>query len=177
MISSPNIERNIELNFPLEKVKQDIERTVKNGAYAMHSKNDVLNTYRIGKLTGLESISMNVTLKGPENGNTNIHIVVTEKIRNNGHQITIDQMIDAFLERLSKALTGATDEELKNIPYVEHVWVSGDRLYKLSQKYYGNTKDWWIILNFNKLGSEVSIKQGDIIKIPQNIQETLVYFI
>lgn len=33
------------------------------------------------------------------------HIVVTEKIRNNGHQITIDQMIDAFLERLSKALT------------------------------------------------------------------------
>jgi hypothetical protein len=59
MISSPNIERNIELNFPLEKVKQDIERTVKNGAYAMHSKNDVLNTYRIGKITGLESITMN----------------------------------------------------------------------------------------------------------------------
>ena len=115
MISSTNIERNIELSFPKEKVKQDIERTVKNGAYAMHSKNDVLNTYRIGKLTGLESISMNVTLKGPENGNTNIHIVVTEKIRNNGHQITIDQMIDAFLERLSKALTGATDEELKTV--------------------------------------------------------------
>jgi hypothetical protein len=103
------------LSFPIEKVKQDIERTVKNGAYAMHSKNDVLNTYRIGKLTGLESISMNVTLKGLENGNTNIHIVVTEKIRNNGHQITIDQMIDAFLERLSKALTGATDEELKTV--------------------------------------------------------------
>jgi hypothetical protein len=58
---------------------------------------------------------MNVTLKGLENGNTNIHIVVTEKIRNNGHQITIDQMIDAFLERLSKALTGATDEELKTV--------------------------------------------------------------
>jgi hypothetical protein len=40
---------------------------------------------------------------------------VTERIRNNGHQITIDQMIDAFLERLSKALTGATDEELKTV--------------------------------------------------------------
>ena len=115
MISSTNIERNIELNFPIEKVKIDIERTVKNGAYAMHSKNDVLNTYRIGKLTGLESISMNVTLKGLENGNTNIHIVVTEKIRNNGHQITVDKMIDAFLERLSKAFTGATDEELKTV--------------------------------------------------------------
>jgi hypothetical protein len=115
MISSTNIERNIELSFPIEKVKQDIERTVKNGAYAMHSKNDVLNTYRIGKLTGLESISMNVTLKGLENGNTNIHIVVTEKIRNNGHQITVDKMIDAFLERLSKALVGATDDQLKTV--------------------------------------------------------------
>lgn len=115
MITSTNIERNIELNFPIEKVKQDIERTVKNGAYAMHSKNDVLNTFRIGKLTGLESISMNITLKSLENSNTNIHIVVAEKIRNNGHQITVDKMIDAFLERLSKALTGATDEELKTV--------------------------------------------------------------
>lgn len=115
MISSTNIERNIELSFPIEKVKQDIERTVKNGAYAMHSKNDVLNTFRIGKLTGLESISMNITLKSLENSNTNIHIVVTEKIRNNGHQITVDKMIDAFLERLSKALVGATDDQLKTV--------------------------------------------------------------
>jgi hypothetical protein len=115
MISSTNIERNIELSFPIEKVKQDIERTVKNGAYAMHSKNDVLNTFRIGKLTGLESISMNITLKLLENSNTNIHIVVTEKIRNNGHQITVDKMIDAFLERLSKALVGATDDQLKTV--------------------------------------------------------------
>ena len=115
MITSTNIERNIELNFPLVKVKADIERTVKNGAYAMHSKNDVLNTYRIGKLTGLESISMNVTLKGMENGNTNIHIVVVEKIRNSGHQISVEKMIDAFLERFSNALTGATDEELKKV--------------------------------------------------------------
>jgi hypothetical protein len=115
MISSTNIKRNIELSFPIEKVKQDIERTVKNGAYAMHSKNDVLNTFRIGKLTGLESISMNITLKLLENSNTNIHIVVTEKIRNNGHQITVDKMIDAFLERLSKALVGATDDQLKTV--------------------------------------------------------------
>lgn len=115
MITSTNIERNIELNFSLEKVKEDIERTVKNGAYAMLSKNDILNTYRIGKLTGLEMISMNVTLKGLENNKTNIHILVTEKIRNQGHQSIVDTMIDAFLERLSKALTGANDEDLKNV--------------------------------------------------------------
>jgi hypothetical protein len=115
MITSTNIERNIELNFPLAKVKEDIERTVKIGVYTMHSKNDILNTYRIGKLTGLESISMNVTLKGLDENNTNIHIVVAEKIRNSGHQLAVDKMIDAFLERLSKALTNASDEELKTV--------------------------------------------------------------
>ena len=115
MITSTNIERNIELNFPLVKVKADIERTVKIGVYSMHSKNDILNTYRIGKLTGLESISMNVTLKGLDDNTTNIHIVVVEKIRNSGHQIAVEKMIDAFLERFSNALTGATDEELKMV--------------------------------------------------------------
>ncbi len=114
-MSSLNIERTLDLDFPMEKVKQDIERTVKVGAYAMHSQNDILNTYRIGKLTGLETISMNVTLKSLENSKTSIHIVVSEKIRNSGHQVTVDKMIDAFLERFSKALTGAADEELKNV--------------------------------------------------------------
>jgi len=113
--TSTNIERRIDLSFPLDKVKQDIERVVKQGAYALHSKNDILHTFRIGKLSGLESINMNITLKVLENSSTNIHIVVTEVVRNNGHQITIDKMIDAFLERLSKALTGATDEELKTV--------------------------------------------------------------
>lgn len=115
MIASTNIERKIDLSFSISNVKESIERVVKQGAYAMHSKNDILHTYRIGKITGLESITMNITLKSIDSDNTNIHIVVTERIRNNGHQITLDQMIDAFLERLSKALTGATDEELKTV--------------------------------------------------------------
>jgi hypothetical protein len=115
MITSTNIERKIDLNFPVAEVKQSIERVVKQGAYAMHSKNEVFNTYSIGKMTGLESIIMNITLQVLENNNTNIHIVVTEQIRNSGHQMTVNQMIDAFLERLSKALTGAPDEALKTV--------------------------------------------------------------
>ena len=110
---STNIERNIDLTFPISKVKESIDRVVSNAGYAMHSKNDILNTYRIGKLTGLESIGMNITLKIIDDNNCNIHIVVTENIRNSGHKMTIDQMIDAFLERLSKALTGATVQDLK----------------------------------------------------------------
>jgi len=65
----------------LYKVKKYIESEVKQGAYAIHSKNDILNTYRIGKLSGLESINMNITLNVLENSSTNIHFVVTEIVR------------------------------------------------------------------------------------------------
>lgn len=58
---------------------------------------------------------MNLTLKSLDNESTNIHIVVSEKIRNSAHQITVDKMVDAFLERFSKALTGATDDQLKTV--------------------------------------------------------------
>jgi hypothetical protein len=115
MITSINIERELDLKFPLEKVKADIERVVKQGAYVLENKNDILNTYRINKLTGLEFISMNITLNSIDDSKTQLHIVITEQIRNSGHKMTVDKMIDAFLERLSKALTGATDDDLKTV--------------------------------------------------------------
>jgi hypothetical protein len=110
-----NIERKFDLNFPISKVKTDIERVVKIAAYSLDSKNDIFNTYRISKVSGLEIIYMNITLSHIDDAKTTIHIVVTEQIRNSGHKITVDKMIDAFLERLSKALVGETDEGLKSV--------------------------------------------------------------
>jgi hypothetical protein len=66
-----------------------------------------------------------------------------------------------------------TNQQLKSIIYLEHVWSAGDRLYKLSNRYYGNTKDWWIILKFNKIGSEFEIQNGDTIKIPLRLEEVI----
>jgi hypothetical protein len=109
-----NIERKIDLNFPIEEVKQNINRVVKQGAYTILSQNEILSTYRIGKIANLEQVIMNITLK-PIDTNTNIHIVVSERIRNQGHQSSVEKIIDAFLERLSKGLTGASDEELKSV--------------------------------------------------------------
>jgi hypothetical protein len=110
-----NIERKLDLAFPISKVKTDIERVVKIAAYSLDSKNDILNTYRISKMSGLEIIHMNITLTGTDDARTTIQIVVTEQIRNSGHKIAVDKMIDAFLERLSKALVGEADESLKNV--------------------------------------------------------------
>lgn len=110
-----NIERKLDLDFSMSKVKTDIERVVKIAAYSLDSKNDILNTYRISKMSGLEIIHMNITLSRIDDARTTIQIVVTEQIRNSGHKITVDKMIDAFLERLSKALVGETDESLKSV--------------------------------------------------------------
>lgn len=109
-----NIERNIDVNFPINEVKENIEIVVKEAVYTMLSKNDAFNTYRIGKMTGLEIVYMNVTLKAIDSG-TNIHIVVSERIRNSGHQSIVEKIIDAFLERLGKSLSGATAEEIKTV--------------------------------------------------------------
>jgi nucleoid-associated protein YgaU len=70
-----------------------------------------------------------------------------------------------------------TEEQLKNISYREHVWSAGDRLYKLASKYLGDSRDWWIILKFNKIGSEVEINAGDIIKIPTRLEEVVSIFL
>jgi nucleoid-associated protein YgaU len=63
------------------------------------------------------------------------------------------------------------EDTLKRISFYEHTWSAGDRLYKLAYRYYGDTRDWWVILRFNEIGSEFDIKVGDVLKIPANVEE------
>jgi len=61
--------------------------------------------------------------------------------------------------------TFPTNQQLLTIPYVEHTWKYGDRYYKLSSKYYGDTTMWWVIAMFNKKPTEHDISIGDTILI------------
>ena len=54
-----------------------------------------------------------------------------------------------------------------------HFWRYGDRYYKLANQYYGDARLWWVIAWYNAIPTEASIKNGDVIEIPLNIQETL----
>jgi hypothetical protein len=87
-----------------------------------------------------------------------------------------DRGLNSIQQYNTAVIKYPNEQQLKTIPYIEHVWTTGDRLYKLSNQYFGDTKSWWIILQFNQIGSEVLIKQGDVIKIPANIEEVLGYF-
>lgn len=57
--------------------------------------------------------------------------------------------------------TSAEDMEV-----ILHVWTIGDRFYKLSYKYYGSTKYWWIIAKYNKKPTETHVEIGDTLQIP-----------
>jgi hypothetical protein len=66
-------------------------------------------------------------------------------------------------------------EEIKQLEIIDHMWRTGDSLYKLSHKYYGSVKYWWIIGWFNKKPTDVMYKTGTLVHIPTPLEEILYY--
>ena len=58
--------------------------------------------------------------------------------------------------------------DLENVQFqtIEHIWNTGDRLYKLAEHYYGDPTLWWIISFVNQKPTEHDYREGDIILIP-----------
>ena len=67
-----------------------------------------------------------------------------------------------------------TDEQMRNMTYIPHVWKQGDSLYKLADQYYNDPNLWWIINWFNKKPLPSDYKLGDIVEIL--LDYTDVYF-
>ena len=65
--------------------------------------------------------------------------------------------------------------QIRNLNRIGHVWVVGDRYYKLAYKHYGNTKYWWVIAWFNKKPTEAHVELGDLIHIPMPLDLILRY--
>lgn len=57
----------------------------------------------------------------------------------------------------------------------ERIWKDGDRLYKLSQEYYGSTEYWWVIAFINQKPTDSHYQVGDIIAIPTPLEEVLSF--
>lgn len=50
----------------------------------------------------------------------------------------------------------------------EHLWSYGDNLFKLSFRFYGDPKFWWIIALLNNKPTDAHYSIGDKIYIPSN---------
>ena len=66
--------------------------------------------------------------------------------------------------------------KLKDVPdlhYYTHMWTTGDRLFKLAHRYYGDALYWWIIAYFNNKPLETDISLGETILIPTPLEVLL----
>ena len=62
-------------------------------------------------------------------------------------------------------------EEVGRFNNVMHIWSTGDRLYKLASKHYGEPDLWWIIAWYNGTPTEGHLKVGDAIYIPKPLDK------
>jgi hypothetical protein len=73
---------------------------------------------------------------------------------------------DALVQYETNRKKAPTVEEIKTLNNVGHIWTTGDRLYKLADKYYNDPELWWIIAWYNNKPTEAHFKAGDLIQIP-----------
>ncbi len=66
--------------------------------------------------------------------------------------------------------------EIAQLTKEKHLWVIGDRWYKLADRFYGDPTYWWIIAMFNKKPTEAHVKVGDIVYIPLPLEKAVQLF-
>lgn len=67
------------------------------------------------------------------------------------------------------------DDSVEFYPFdfVEHIWKEGDRLYKLSNKYYNTPQFWWVIGLANQKPTDSDFTTGDLVLIPEPLEQVL----
>lgn len=93
-----------------------------------------------------------------------------------------DESYDAILEErnvpfirqfATSTMIVPTSEQRANLTRTRHIWKVGDRFYKLALTYYNDAQYWWVIALFNEKPTEAQISIGDVLEIPQPLNETL----
>jgi nucleoid-associated protein YgaU len=63
-----------------------------------------------------------------------------------------------------------TEQQIAQMALRVHIWKTGDRFYKLAQKFYGDARYWWVIAWLNKTPTEAHIEFGDNIMVPLDLE-------
>lgn len=69
-----------------------------------------------------------------------------------------------------------TTAQKMSIEATSHTWKLGDRYYKLSHKYYGDSRFWWVIAWYNMKPTEGHVNIGDVLAIPFPLEKVLRYY-
>jgi len=69
-----------------------------------------------------------------------------------------------------------TSERRLALDTANHVWKTGDRLYKLASQYYGDSTLWWLIAWYNEKPTDSHYKLGDTVYVPFPLGRVLAYY-
>jgi len=83
--------------------------------------------------------------------------------------------IKTFRHYSKLKLSSISPSEMKDITVTDHIFKTGDSLSKLSHRFYGDVRYWWVIGWFNKKPIDNLYKVGDTVHIPLPLEEALYY--
>ena len=63
--------------------------------------------------------------------------------------------------------------DLRGITFIDHIVTIGDRMNKLSHKFYGDTQYWWVIATFINTPTDGHLELGQTISIPLPLSDAL----
>lgn len=100
-------------------------------------------------------------------------------------RINDDEMYDDFFQErrikqirqfMTNEIGYPTTAQKMSLETANHVWKIGDRFYKLSYKYYGDSRFWWVIAWYNMKPTEGHVKIGDVLAIPFPLEKVLRFY-
>ena len=57
-----------------------------------------------------------------------------------------------------------------------HIWKTGDTLWKLASKYYGDPMLWWVLAWYNEKPTESHFEVGNTVLVPLPVNDVISYF-
>jgi nucleoid-associated protein YgaU len=78
-----------------------------------------------------------------------------------------DRSIKQIKQFRTPKLRYPSKKDVENLNLIKYYWQSSDTYMKVSYKFYGDSKYWWVIAQFNKIPFEGNLKVGDALFIPQ----------
>jgi nucleoid-associated protein YgaU len=91
-------------------------------------------------------------------------------------EVKEDRGVQEIVQFITPVFSFPLEEDLKRIQTVDYTWNQGDQFWRLASKYYGDSKMWWVIAQFNRKPTEGHLSPGDVIKIPIELSVVLGVF-
>ena len=81
--------------------------------------------------------------------------------------------IDGVTQLKKLKVRALSVEDRKKLTNTKHIYKTGDKLFKLAYRYYGDTRYWYVLAAYNRKPTDFHCKVGDTIYVPFPLKEVL----